>query len=322
MGLRRRPIVLVSVFVSVIGILLIGFAVGQLVFPRTVVAASDDGLLVNVPSSPEDAIAPTMPDLLGLDEQSARRALSDSGLASDVTIAEQAAAGAAGLVVGQQPPAGSSDAAEGVTLTLSTASTVPDVVGSTSADARTALEQLGAIVTVLRSVQPGAADGTVLAVSPSVGSPLDRVVELTVADAGVALALGDLDRVGGQGCSVVSQGTVNGTDISDSLACRSRTGDTSAEWNLGRHASVLEATVGALDSAEQGAARLQIFGDGVLLVDQPIEFGKSSVISVDVRNVLRLKLVVSGAANGPTAVLGNGIVRATPDEVALIRAGT
>jgi hypothetical protein len=322
---RRRPITLISCAVVLLGAVLLGFGVGQLVFPRTVVASGEPAGVGTAAPSASEAPAPVMPDLLGLDEASARRVLTDAGLSPEVSIGAEVAAGPAGLVVAQEPAAGSSGAASAVRLVLSTASTVPAVVGLPAHDARTSLEALGAVVTVSRVVQPGSEDGVVLSVSPEAGAPLDRVVELTVADAGVALALADLDQVDGSGCSVIASGTVNGAEFSDSVGCRVRSAETFAEWNLGRHGSVFEATLGMTDSGRTGSTRVQIYGDGTLLTDQQVDFGASTALAIDVRGVLRLSVRVAGSgtsAEGPTVVLGNGIVRATPDEVALIRAGS
>lgn len=89
---------------------------------------------------------------------------------------------------------------------------------------------------------------------------------------------------------------INGTIHSDSLWCENDTvGDSGwVDFKLSRAYRTLNTTVGIHDGSVSSTDiyRVRIFGDGQLLQDFDIGFGTARPVSLDVRNVLRLRLSV------------------------------
>lgn len=86
--------------------------------------------------------------------------------------------------------------------------------------------------------------------------------------------------------------------------------DGSAQFNLGRDWRRVEATLGLRDdSSEDAKVRFEIFGDGRLLYRHEFGLGQSEGVSIDVTDVLRLKLVATTVAEGDSrAVWGSARV--------------
>ena len=118
-----------------------------------------------------------VPDLVGMTEAGAAKALEQAGLKVGEVVSEESDAGPAGTVITQDPTAGT-EVAEGelVALTVSsgaspsppTTSTVPDVVGTTQADAEQMMAAAGFAVVVVdeSSLTPA---GEVVSQSPTGG---------------------------------------------------------------------------------------------------------------------------------------------------------
>jgi hypothetical protein len=118
-----------------------------------------------------------VPDLVGMTEAGAAKALEQAGLKVGEVVSEQSDAGPAGTVITQDPTAGT-EVAEGVAVALtvssgaspspSTTSTVPDVVGTIQADAVQAMTASGFAVVVVNesSLTPA---GEVVSQSPTGG---------------------------------------------------------------------------------------------------------------------------------------------------------
>ena len=128
-------------------------------------------------SSEEPAKQVAVPDLVGMTEQGAAKALEQAGLKIGEVVSEQSDKGPAGTVVAQDPAAGT-EVAEGgpVALTVSSGaspsppatSDVPDVVGFTQAEAEQSLNAAGfAVVVVAESSLTPA--GEVMSQSPTGG---------------------------------------------------------------------------------------------------------------------------------------------------------
>ena len=118
-----------------------------------------------------------VPDLVGMTEQGAAKALEQAGLKVGKVVSEQSDKGPAGTVITQDPAAGS-QVAEGslVALTVSSGASpspppavdVPDVVGSTQAEAVQTLGAAGFVVVIVQesSLTPA---GEVVSQSPTGG---------------------------------------------------------------------------------------------------------------------------------------------------------
>jgi hypothetical protein len=269
------------------------------------------------------AAAGTMPDLVGLAAADAQQALVTAGFtAEQVTVELTPAAGAEGLVVGQQPSAGSpQDAA--VVLYVSTAATVPAVVGGVEAEARDALSRLGAQVVVTRTFDPAAIEGTVLAVDPAAGAPLVDRVNLTVAAPPSSVFLSALDPVEGS-CST-GQVTVAGQQFADSLSCRAGRSPVEVAYSLEGRATLLQGAVGLSDRAGTGpAVQFRVTGDGNVLLDETVGFGEARPVSIPVAGILRLVVTVELASpdfqTAPVGVFGEMRLVGSPADIDILAA--
>jgi beta-lactam-binding protein with PASTA domain len=143
----------------------------------------DEGSTVDLVVSSGPATV-DVPVLVNFDQQTANAKLAAVGLVPGQpkqVNSDQPA----GTVVSSDPPAGT-PVAVGSTVTLSISTgkvTVPDVVTQTEAQARAALTQAGFVPVVISQIDATAAPGTVLAQSPTAGTPLrlGSTVTITVA---------------------------------------------------------------------------------------------------------------------------------------------
>lgn len=311
---RSRRWLLPRVAVTV-GLLAAGAAAGHFIGPPTLTmpAVASAPSATPAPSAGTTAGAGTvMPDVLALDEQTARRVLADAGVTAQLRTATRPAAGEAGRVVAQSPASG--EAASGVvTLTLATAAATPKLTGATLEAARATLEKLGAVVTVTRVVRPSATAGTVASTTPKAGQPLTAVVTVAVNDPGRGLDLASLDDIDSDKCDTVDSASVNGTQVKASIRCYAdRDGGATDSWNLARKVAMLTATVGLDDTGNTGTARVRLIGDGKVLADKSVRFGATTKLRVDVSKVLRLKVTVTtSSTDSVTVILGDATLLAS-----------
>jgi serine/threonine-protein kinase len=132
-----------------------------------------------------------VPETKGLSRRDAERALEEAGF-SVGSVTQQSNDAARGTVLASDPAAGTKVPAGTVTLTLSSGPasvTLPNVVGRSYADARSALEQIGLLVSGSgldsASTEP---PGTVVSQSPSAGRtvPSGTTIQLRLS-AGIGL---------------------------------------------------------------------------------------------------------------------------------------
>lgn len=310
--------------VTFTGLILVGMSAGQLWFAATVVEGPPVPAVTAAPGQGEAPLSTglvVMPNVLGLDAATVARVLADGGVTAQVVRSEAPAAGPVGVVTSQVPRPG--DPVEDVVeVVLSAELVVPgSVVGAAAAVARAELEALGAVVQVVRTVDPTQSEGVVLASDPAPGQVLGSVIVLTVADAGQALAFGDMDTVARDGCGGARDASVNGVAVDGGIGCSLNEGEVSfGEWVLARQGVLFEALAGVEDSGQQGSGVVRIFGDGVLLVEVPVSYGASSAVRVDVSGVLRLRVEAQPTAGEPFVVLGDALVRGTQEQVDAIAA--
>jgi beta-lactam-binding protein with PASTA domain len=119
----------------------------------------------------------TVPNVVGLTREAAETKLTRAGL--DVSVQQQESDRPENEVTGQDPAQGTKvQRGDQVTLTVSKGkqqSSVPDVVGLTSADARRVLRNEGLSVSVqTRSTTKQSEDGTVIEQRPGGGSQVDK----------------------------------------------------------------------------------------------------------------------------------------------------
>ena len=160
--------------------------------PTTVVDPGPPGVVMDQDPEPGEAVLlgatvgvvvrAGVPDLVGIPERDARLLLETFGLALG-TVSPREAEGAPGVVVAQQPAAGTAvDASTRVSLTVSVPVRVkvPQVVGVPLQEATRRCEQVGLSLVVGGQDQSDQAEGTVLGQTPAAGARVERATSVTV----------------------------------------------------------------------------------------------------------------------------------------------
>ena len=318
-GSRHRARLIVAGAMSlVLGVFSCGFLTGWIVKEEVAVRSSEPRpTVVEIPVLDTQADS-RVPDVRGMETAVAKQALADLDIDPNaVKIREVEWAGTPGVVVAQEP-VGGEQVTGSLTLSVSKQASVPEVTGKKKKDAIDALQALGAEVTVTEQYSASATTGTVLSVSPQVGSPLDSSVQLVVAESGGSILLSSVNTAGsGSSCSTGTNISMNGTSYKEALACSG--GYSSKEsmyaWVLGRHASTFSTTVGLADSGKTDAtATVRILADGNEVARADVAYGKPAKVNADVSNALRLEIAVS-SKNGDTVYLGDALVKGTTAQI-------
>lgn len=174
--------------------------------------------------------------------------------------------------------------------------TMPDLVGMTLGEARDKLPR-SMDVQVIEQVDENTPDGTVLSHEPAAGEDVDNTVKLVVARPAVTVYLDSVPPSAGRWGTSDQAFTVGigGKQYLHALGTVMGSYCTSypevVEYNLSKGYRRLVAAAGISDNAEDAAMKVQleVFGDGRLLISEPIEFGSVVDLDVDLTNVLRLK---------------------------------
>lgn len=319
-NLQRAAIVF-----AIIGILLIGAALGQVFWPRPSTANIGDFSFPDV--QPADAVTAALPNVVGMSESDARSAVADTGVTDlTVTTDTKVAAGDVGTVVAQTPAAGTPLAdTKNLTLTLSQEALMPEVTNLDRAEAVKAVENLSGLAIIEYVVSPSVAPGKVVSTVPDSAQPMPAQVLLRVADIGANRSADDVDKVTANSCSFDSNVSSNGTKYDQALVCSpstpGNTTDDSAhyEWLIGKHASYLTFSAGVSDVDDAGSGTFTIFGDGKLIKTVDVGFGQSTQVQIPVNEFIRLKVVAAKKSDKDIRlVLGNPMFGGTEEELAKI----
>jgi serine/threonine-protein kinase len=124
-----------------------------------------------------------VPNVVGLGRRAARRTLTDAGFEVEERRVPDDSVRVDRVV--RQSPSGNSQAEQGQVVTLDVSSgpaqgVVPEVVGKSEDDARSALEDAGFRVTVVQKEDADAGAGTVLAQNPTDGATAARGSQVTI----------------------------------------------------------------------------------------------------------------------------------------------
>lgn len=318
---HRRPIGVVLVAFGVFGA---GLRVGWELSDRREATVQVNTVRVDRPIT---AVAGTdatvaIPNVIGLLPEDAQRVLTDAGVdLTDIEVVEVPAAGEAGLVVRQIPPPGV-PVAGAVTLSVSVPGTMPDLTGKSTAEARRALDALGARTIVRAVYADGIPEGTVTATDPAAGAPLPVEVRVVVAGTPSSVFLADLDSTTG-GCSA-GDVTVNGSELPASLLCpvSSRPDEPrDLVYLVNRLVNRFEATLGQNDEGEPGGVvRVVVRADDRVVVDETLAYGESKEVRADIGGALRLTITatlvsVPDDVRTPSAVLGSARVVGGPTAI-------
>ncbi|MGW4371005.1 PASTA domain-containing protein [Nocardia takedensis] len=269
------------------------------------------------PSAGESGVV-AVPDVRGLTEETARGVLADSASAgSRVEIRSRAYAGLAGIVIEQEPAFGAAVAPR-LVLTVSAPAAVPEVAGRTETELRTQLLELGAGVQVVRRYVPAAAPGTVLDVSPAVGSPLPDTLTLTVADSPSTAYLADVEasRDGCRSGSFTQAATKQDNALSCSVTKRPGVEPRGPMWEFAGAVEEIELGVGLPTDAEPaGAAHVELFADGRPVAAADIAYGATTKLSAATPGALQFMIVVTATNGAPERVTVTGTVRGSREAI-------
>lgn len=198
---------------------------------------------------------------------------------------------------------------------------MPNLVGMTQAEAEKALPDSVKVTVVKQAAKNGEKTGTVISTDPAAGSALPSEVTLTVAAAVATIYLSDLKTVTGRE-GETDAATVNGQSMAHSNSYHIYSGSKKDEWNLGRHFTELVGTLGLGDNSKNADATFTVdfYADQVLVHTETIAFGEFKDVSIDMTNVLRLKIVVTRTDGNSghmssTLVLGDFALQGDPNEV-------
>ncbi len=258
-------------------------------------------LVISLPDLSADASV-RMPDVRGLSEQSARQTLVDAGLpAAAVAVIEQPAAGAPGRVIQQTPVFGTVNPAT-VSLVVSTGAEVPAAVGWPAADAVNELRSLGTRVEQVKVYEPGAAVGTVTAISPAPGTALPEVVTVYIADTPSTRLLTDFDRLRGSGSTRTDYLHLGQRfDTGMELSAAQNASATGTSWNLEGRATTIEGSAAVAEGEDASfAAQLVVLGDGNELARLDLTSTTPTPFLWDVRGVQTVTIVVVTAGTART----------------------
>ena len=213
-----------------------------------------------------------------------------------------------------ETPSASADASArtSATATASASSTatttMPDLVGLTADQAKAKLPGNVKVDVVKANAPHGEKEGTVLSTDPAAGEKISDTVTLTVAGSATSsstsgstktIYLSDINLSSSSGDASTAKEVfdmngknyVHGPKVYFSFVSSKWTG----EWNLGRHFNTLNGTLGITDNSEDSSATftVEFYLDQELVQTETLAFGEFKDVSLDVRDKLRLKVVIT-----------------------------
>ena len=224
-----------------------------------------------------------------------------------------------------ETPSASADASArtSATATASASSTatttMPDLVGLTADQAKAKLPGNVKVDVVKANAPHGEKEGTVLSTDPAAGEKISDTVTLTVAGSATStpaagstktVYLADIkatERVNTDVFNLNGKSYVHGITryfYSSSDAWK-------VEWDLGKHFNTLKGTIGITDNSKDSDATftVEFYLDQEVVHTETLAFGEFKDISLDVRDKLRLKIVVTRTdkhSNSDSAAVGFG----------------
>lgn len=271
----------------------------------------DEELIVSVDRpvqvfAPETVVAGKIPNVVGLTEEDAQRALSDAGVELSAVSSRQAPyVGPPGLVVQQSPASGLPVDDERIVLEVSTPASMPDLGGTSEGEARATLTALGARISVLDQYQPGAGEGTVLSTDPPPGDTIaDRAI-LHVAEPLSSVFLTELEPVDST-CRTGEGAVIGGETEEEAIVCQPEHGarPRSVTYALGGGVESLLADLGLEDRGDPGVpVAFRVYTDGELALSRRLEFGDRLPVEVPLLGKLQLTLETVAAGVGEPGAL-------------------
>jgi hypothetical protein len=252
--------------------------------------------------APETVVSGRVPNVVGLTEEDARRVLSDAGVElSSVSSRNVAYVGPSDLVVRQTPASGAQIGDGEFQLDVSTPARMPELGGSSEADARAALSELGARIAVVDQYQPGAAEGTVLSTDPPAGEEIADRATLHVAEPLSSVFLTQLTPAASS-CRSGEEAVLHGESEEEAIVCQPPPGANprSVTYALGGEMESFRAKLGLDDEDDaETPVDFRIYVDGQPVFSRRLEFG--DVLPVDVPLLGKLQLRLEASAVGTAA---------------------
>ena len=269
--------------------------------------------------APEAVVEGRIPNVVGLSEEEARRALSDAGVALSAVSTESVQyVGPADLVVRQSPESGGPIGEQQIVLEVSTPAQMPDLAGSSEADARALLAGLGARITIVDQYQPGAAEGTVLSTEPAAGGEIADRATLHVAEPLSSVFLTQLSPAASS-CRTGEGAVIAGETQEEAIVCLPEPGANprSVTYALGGQVEYFRAEIGLDDEGDtEVPVAFRVFADGEEVYSRELEFGDTVPVEVPLLGSLQLRLET--VALGGLASQGTLSIRAAFGEPQLV----
>ncbi|MGN6588379.1 MAG: PASTA domain-containing protein [Solirubrobacterales bacterium] len=300
---RHRRVGVVLVVLAALGLLALGGALGWYLHEWS--GRGDLKVAVDRPVqvyAPEAVKEGTVPNVVGLAEDEALRVLSDAGVTlARVRTHVVSAVGPSGLVVRQSPPSGVPLAHRAIALELSGPAVMPELEGKEEAEAKEALSQLGARVSVISRYEAGADEGTVLATDPLAGETIADKAVLEVAAPLSSVFVTQLIPLQAS-CRTGEEALLAGEEQAEAVICLPEPGANprSVTYQLGGEAETFEADLGLDDGGNAEApVEFRVLVDGRPALTRQLRFGESLPVEVPVLGSFQLQL--EATAVGRTA---------------------
>jgi len=298
---RGPRLLLWAALLASVALVLAAGAGGWWIANQTLVASADTHPTAETADPVSLDTGVTMPDIRGLARDDAAQVLADAGIpASEIAFTDSPSGAPAGVIVTQSPAFGEKNPKK-VTLGVATPATMPNLAGTSRADAVTALSALGVTVTVEFAYSRDSTPGTVIGSNPATGASLGQDATITVAGTAATLSLSDVNTLHGD-CSGSSSVTVGGTSYRSAITCEPNAGTVQDVWLIEGKADRLTGTIGMPDTAAPGStARVQILANGTPVLDQQVTYGKTIPVDIPTSGVLQLAFVVTSSADTEVA---------------------
>lgn len=252
--------------------------------------------------APESVVEGRIPNVIGLSEDDARRALSDAGVElARVTTTRVPYVGPEGLVVEQSPPSGGAIGPGRIELEVSEPARMPDLADLSEAEARETLTDLGARIVTVGEYRQGAAEDSVLSTDPPAGSAIVDRATLHVAEPLSSVFLTELEPAAA-GCRTGEEAVVGGTSAGEAIVCLPEPGANprSATYVLGGEVESFQATLGLDDGGDPRVpVEFRVYVDGRQAFSKRLAFGETAPVDVPLAGALQLRLETSAVGVSP-----------------------
>ena len=219
----------------------------------------------------------------------------------------------------------SATASAGASSTATT--TMPDLVGLTTDQAKAKLPSNVKVDVVKANAPHGEKEGTVLSTDPAAGEKISDKVTLTVAGSATSSSTsGSTKTVYLADIRTTKRVNTDAFDLNGKSYVHGFTKTLygneswSSEWNLGKHFNTVSGTIGITDNSDNSDATftVEFYVDKELVQAETLAFGEFKDISLDVRDKLRLEIVITRTDNrsgGASVGFGDFQLQGDPNKV-------